>query len=369
MSIRELQQVIKDIKVKNKKPKQSKSDNVVLFEEPKELITNIDDTETTYNKLKELNTKINLHTNASESLETTLVGMFNYKEITHQQFVNVVLKYRLDIPVVLSDSKSQEHAIERYSDYYPEMERWDNDSNIYYSLFVKYFINYDEAIKPYDETDEDSVDYANSCYVEKDNIQLAEIYDDNRYLLLYLDKELIFQAYEGDFSDLENGILEHYNLDKDLIKSLYDQLQEQITGYNVRSNKRFEKRKKEQERIKKQKEKFDEAFDDWYKNYQPYSMGKYSFSDIWDEKGDIKNFKLWREMTDFVSQEKRKQYDSWKNYDFGKMFGNNTPVIKEEDKPMYKKCYKKLALAFHPDKGGSQEEMQFVNHLKEEWGI
>lgn len=40
-----------------------------------------------------------------------------------------------------------------------------------------------------------------------------------------------------------------------------------------------------------------------------------------------------------------------------------------EDKSMYKKMYKKLAMSFHPDKGGTEEDMVFVNKLKEDWGI
>lgn len=99
-------------------------------------------------------------------------------------------------------------------------------------------------------------------------------------------------------------------------------------------------------------------------------MGKYKFEDIWDENGQVKNYKLWNEMTTFCNQQRSKQYDSsWKDYDFGKMFGNNTPAIKEEDKPLYKKMYKKLAMVCHPDKGGTLEDMQFVNKLKEDWGI
>lgn len=140
--------------------------------------------------------------------------------------------------------------------------------------------------------------------------------------------------------------------------------------YDKRSNERNEKLKKEREKRQKQQEKYNEAFNNWTKNYQPYSMGKYKFEDIYDEKGDIKNFKLWREMCDFVSSEKRKKYDSWKDYDFGSMFGNKTPAIKEEDKGIYKKFYRKLAMEFHPDKCGDDgHAMQLVNDLKSSWGI
>jgi len=43
--------------------------------------------------------------------------------------------------------------------------------------------------------------------------------------------------------------------------------------------------------------------------------------------------------------------------------------IDDAHKIIYKKFYKTLALKFHPDQGGSNEEMIVLNQLKEQWGI
>lgn len=48
---------------------------------------------------------------------------------------------------------------------------------------------------------------------------------------------------------------------------------------------------------------------------------------------------------------------------------NIQTVITDENKPTLKKFYKTLAQSFHPDKGGSHEEMQLVNLLKESWRV
>ncbi len=41
----------------------------------------------------------------------------------------------------------------------------------------------------------------------------------------------------------------------------------------------------------------------------------------------------------------------------------------EKEKEYYKKFYRTLAVKFHPDVTGDNEAMQFLNRLKETWGI
>ena len=42
----------------------------------------------------------------------------------------------------------------------------------------------------------------------------------------------------------------------------------------------------------------------------------------------------------------------------------------EEEKKLLKRFYKTLAMKYHPDSdNGSQEEMKFINKLKNQWGI
>ena len=41
----------------------------------------------------------------------------------------------------------------------------------------------------------------------------------------------------------------------------------------------------------------------------------------------------------------------------------------ENDKASLKRFYKALAMKFHPDIGGTEEEMKLLNKLKDEWGV
>ncbi|GCD11403.1 DUF3102 domain-containing protein [Clostridium tagluense] len=77
-------------------------------------------------------------------------------------------------------------------------------------------------------------------------------------------------------------------------------------------------------------------------------------------KKERANKKEWEE-------EAYKSYKKSSSNSFEDLFGDAT--VKAEDKPIYKKLYKTLAMAYHPDKGGTNEEMAMVNHLKEVWGI
>lgn len=64
----------------------------------------------------------------------------------------------------------------------------------------------------------------------------------------------------------------------------------------------------------------------------------------------------------------RDNSEEYKSYNNENMFA--ATYIKEEDKLIYKKIYKTLAIAFHPDKtGGDGAEMKIINGLKVDWGI
>lgn len=380
MSVRELKEFVKELKQTTKKSK-PKSNIDVTFEEqtenqpPTPISTDIvihSDTKEVFAKLCILNAELRNRVNSDEDLETTLVAMYNAKEITHQEFIDVVAQNKLKLPIFFYKDDLDDY-IDR-TDFYSDYEHW-GDKDKYYSLFLKE-LKWKEIISCCDETDEDLVDYININHVDNGIYQIAEGHNSygDRFICIYKDYKPLGTFQDGDWDNISTlSTYDRVNVPVeclDKLKELYEQLEQQIMAYDKRSSERFSKRQKEQEKRKKQKEKFDEAFDDWYKNYQPYSMGKYRFSDIWNENGDIKNFKLWREMTDFVNAEKRKKYDGWKNYDFGNLFGNNTPAIKEEDKGIYKKFYRKLAMEFHPDKcGDNGHAMQLANNLKEQWGI
>ena len=78
-----------------------------------------------------------------------------------------------------------------------------------------------------------------------------------------------------------------------------------------------------------------------------------------------------------TSQQKQKEQFNEEYEKFQKAFGDLNGllcgykhVIKEEDKPIYKKMYRVLAMNFHPDIiKDDGYAMKLINELKKEWGI
>lgn len=74
-------------------------------------------------------------------------------------------------------------------------------------------------------------------------------------------------------------------------------------------------------------------------------------------------------------QEKQNSYyedfkSNYNQYDFGSLSGSSNKTYSDDEKKYLKKIYKAAAMVLHPDKaGGSDEGMQFLNKLKEEWNI
>ena len=74
-------------------------------------------------------------------------------------------------------------------------------------------------------------------------------------------------------------------------------------------------------------------------------------------------------------EEKSRSYqrDYYSNYNnHSSSYGTssfNSGLSSEKEKEYYKKFYRTLAMKYHPDITGSNEEMQFLNKLKEQWGI
>jgi len=221
------------------------------------------------------------------------------------------------------------------------------------------------------------IDWSKSNNVNNDTYQLVETHSSygDRYFCIYKDYKLLGTFQDGDWEDINRlGTYDRRNIPVESLKELeglYNKLEKQIKKYNERSNIRFAKQSKEREKIRKQQEKYEKILKEWKELYQPYSMGKWQFSDLYNEKGDIKNWTKYREMTDFVRAEKKKKQDQYSNYDFGGMFGGNSSItVKEEEKPIYKQFYRKLAMEFHPDKCKDDgHAMQLINDLKSNWGI
>lgn len=82
----------------------------------------------------------------------------------------------------------------------------------------------------------------------------------------------------------------------------------------------------------------------------------------YDEDGSYNPFKNFKSKDDFKS--------FFEDFDFSQ-FKQNTLLLdmSPEEKKTLKKFYNILAKQVHPDKGGSQKDMQILNKLKEGWGI
>lgn len=69
----------------------------------------------------------------------------------------------------------------------------------------------------------------------------------------------------------------------------------------------------------------------------------------------------------------RSYYDSsGSNYDWGgagSYRAIESSTYSEAEKATLKRFYKTLAMKFHPDTGGTEEDMKLLNNLKDEWGI
>lgn len=184
-------------------------------------------------------------------------------------------------------------------------------------------------------------------------------------------KYKIVGAYRNyDITDIEKLCKYDTSLNYKQLKELYNQLNINIEAYDKREAIRTEKQQAECKAKQEQRQKYEDELGAWREFYQPWVMGKWTFEDIWDDKGEIKDFKKWREMTDFVSAEKKKSYGEAFNSFFGGSSRSNQVSIKEEDKPIYKRLYRILAKNCHPDiiKDDGQT-MKLVNELKEQWGI
>jgi len=383
MSVRELKELVKGFKKSNKESKSNidvtfENDTKEIIETPKELIQLEEsiDTEKILLDTLTLNTELRNRIDSDETIMVTLVARFEAKEITFREINAVIIKEKYDLPIFFNHKLFEEYIDDKCNhDLYSDYQKYDcntdkKEDRTYYSIFGR-DLEWQEAIKCWDEEDDSAIDWSKNNNVDNNTYQLSEAYlDTTKYLCIYKDYKLKGTFINGKIDDVERLCIYDNNLDYDILEKLYIKLELQMTSYEKRQEKRDEADRIARELRQNKQNRYEEAYNLWKTSYQPYSMGKYKFEDIWDKYGEINNYKLWREMCDFVDSQKKAQQDKWKNYDFGGVFGNNSVAIKEEDKSMYKQFYRKLAMEFHPDKnGGDTKAMQLVNELKNTWGI
>ena len=383
MSVRELKEIVKGFKKSNK---ESKSNIDVTFENdtkeiigtPKELMQLEEsvDTEKVLLDTIVLNTELRNRTDSDETITITLVARFEAKEITFKEINAVIIKEKYDLPIFFNQKLFEEYIGDKCNhDLYSDYQKYDcnmdkKDDRTYYSIFDR-DLEWQEAIKCWDEEDEGAIDWNKNNNVDNNTYQLIKTYlDTTKYLCVYKDYKLKGTFIDGKLDDVQQLCKYDSNLNYDILEALYNKLELQMTSYEKRQEKRDETDRIARELRQQKQKRYEEAYNLWKTSYQPYSMGKYKFEDIWDEYGEINNYKLWRELCDFVDSQRKTQQDRWKDYDFGGMFGSGSITVKEEDKSTYKQFYRKLAMEFHPDKlGGDTKAMQLVNELKKNWGI
>lgn len=82
-----------------------------------------------------------------------------------------------------------------------------------------------------------------------------------------------------------------------------------------------------------------------------------------------KQYENYQEQQSRYYEDFKSNYNS-NQYDFGSLSGSSNKTYSDDEKKYLKKIYKAAAMVLHPDKtGGSDEGMQFLNKLKEEWNI
>lgn len=83
-------------------------------------------------------------------------------------------------------------------------------------------------------------------------------------------------------------------------------------------------------------------------------------------KREYKSKKEYEEKSRSYQQEYNSNYNSYSGYG---MDSFHTNAYSEKEKEYLKKFYRVLAVKYHPDVTGETETMQFINKLKEEWGV
>lgn len=106
--------------------------------------------------------------------------------------------------------------------------------------------------------------------------------------------------------------------------------------------------------------------------------GQDSYDKCYDVFGELRNPDLLEQIKKQYEEYKERERSYYENYksnynsynSYSSYYNNKQSNYNEADKDKYKKIYKTLAKAYHPDIAKDDGEMmKLVNQLKEEWGI
>lgn len=179
-----------------------------------------------------------------------------------------------------------------------------------------------------------------------------------------------FSLYDCGASRIER-LSEELNIDQEVIYNLvYLKLNPLIKNieeeyHNTEEYKTHQEHKNIIDKYLKAKNEFRNKYDsDTYDYY-------YDVFGILKEKEKLNMFKKQYKESQKQQSSYYKSYQSNynNNYDFGSYLNTKQSNYTDKEKEYLKKIYRPAAKALHPDITGDNEGMQFLNKLKEQWGI
>ncbi len=110
-------------------------------------------------------------------------------------------------------------------------------------------------------------------------------------------------------------------------------------------------------------------------NFQKtYNSDTYdNYYDVFGVLRETEKLRVFKKQYEAAQEQKRSYYENFQsnynNFDFGSYFNTKQSNYTDKEKEYLKKIYRSGAKALHPDTTGDNEGMQFLNKLKEQWGI
>lgn len=185
-----------------------------------------------------------------------------------------------------------------------------------------------------------------------------------------------FSWYDCVINGKVDDIAEEMDIDPDLV---WEEITKKLDALQNKVNAEFA-----QTEEYKTKEKQDAILREYrtkkHKFAERYETQENEYDRCYDIFGKLRNSeyleKIKREYTSRKEYEERSssyQRDYQSNYSYySGSYGTgslNSGLSTEKEKEYYKKFYRTLATKYHPDIIGDNEPMQFLNKLKEQWGI
>lgn len=116
-----------------------------------------------------------------------------------------------------------------------------------------------------------------------------------------------------------------------------------------------------------------------HKFAEKYGVKEHEYDMCYDVFGMLRNAeylekikKEHKSRKEYEEKSRSYQREYYSNYNYSNDYRKNSSIgglSSEKEKEYYKKFYRTLATKYHPDVTGENETMQFLNKLKEQWGI